>query len=874
MGTAAMEETDYFELSALAARMLQTNPASLIRFEKVRLQLIAFGVRKGDERIPLWVAPILCTTPEARRAFFEEMPSRQPLPKEASNDSREEKGGDRSTARKDKDLKPFERKRPGLYAAMMLPIAAISLVPLDQPKTTVITDPVVIPDSNSAAPPPILPTPETDRPEQSRIASMLMAVAPLLAALVYVAWLRRRRRLIRRDRAPAPDISVKLSFATGVDQLFSDRSLRKALGNLRRHRAVASTKLNVPAAIKATIRSGGFPAMRYGFRPRSPDYLILHERESPADHLGLVARLIAKRMSEEHVAHSRYEYFGDPRRLQLIERDIPAGIFPLATVLARHDGARVMLLQESHDCFGEEKSPEWLARIVETERPVLVNPRPRESWGPAEGRLAALGMGIVAPSSGGFVDYADYLNTIGNVRRRLGQANAVRFDLPESLASDRDLLFSNEQPPDDVVAELVLDLNIWLDEGGAYWLRALALFPSIDPGFTVFVGKALSGPDDRELMDEARFIDLARLPWLRAGRMPNWLRGALVRGLTPNQLEAAINAIQAFLLPAEQPEDATSIDFARGGNRKLRKGLLDWLKLHPESILSDQLLIEALNGKPPDKLGIEAPKTLLQNSRRLWAGNEMGAVALGVAATLAVSIWQWPALYPGPPDDIQSNPPPPRETTQDEMDALNAADAALNAAAEAVENAAIAVESEADAVGNGAGASTDAGDPTQVEAPPRSTTIVRTPEPSKVQQSEVPDAGPGNWEAAGQFFIHFDWDSSALSPKAVANLQPAVQAYKEAASRGPRDSVAPVRVLVIGYTDTERSPEYSMALGQRMANSVADYLTKEGVPRQIITIESRGSTAAMAVLGPDVRDLQYRRVEVVIYSLREAPTAN
>ena len=857
-----MDETDYFVLSAIAARRLKTSPATLIRFETIRLQLAAHGIRPDDKRIPLWIAPILCTTPETRRLFLEGFPEEQADVAQPSTKRPGSAAAESHTIRKSATRRQIGWRPASLLASVLaIPIAALFLLPLISHEPQGVNRPVEVPTTNSSQANSSLQSPPTQTlPDESNVTIWLLLGVPALIAIGYIVWLRRRRRTIRRDNAPAPDRSVKLAFATGLQNLFTERSLRKALGNLRRHRPVVSTKLNIPAAIRATIRSAGFPQMHYGFRPRSPDYLMLNERESPADHLTLIGRLIAKRMTEEHVAHSQFEYFGDPRRLQLIERDAPGGVFPLTTVLARHDGARVMLFQESHDCFADESCPEWLSRIAETERPALLNPRARDGWGPAESRLTALGLGIFPPSLGGIVDYGDYLSATDNVRRRLTRSNKIRFDLPESLARNRDQMLDNEPPLADLVIELVADIDFWLDEQGSYWLRALALFPYVDPGLTVFLGVALVDGGGKSLMDEARFIDLARLPWLRAGRMPDWLRRALVRGLTPSQLETATNAIQAFLLPADQPEGANAIDFSRGEDRGLRKRLLDWLKLTPESVLSEQLLIEALKGRSPDQFGLEAPKALLYHSRSLWTSNEARAVALAIVATIGIGVWQRSSLFPEdtikqteieqPPAIVPTKTPPVQPVVKQPERVPPVNPSTTSPAAEPPAPSKIAPTVEPSIQSQTAPAI----DPTarSQTAPP-----VEPPAPA----IDFRDLGP--------FYISFDSDGAVLTPGAQATLNRVAEGYfmviKSSDTRNPEL----IRIGLRGRTGPEQR-EQSWILAKGMVDSARAYLSSLGIPPRAMIDEMPETISEKGV-----RNSQIRQLAIVFYSVERAPpTAN
>jgi peptidoglycan-associated lipoprotein len=68
--------------------------------------------------------------------------------------------------------------------------------------------------------------------------------------------------------------------------------------------------------------------------------------------------------------------------------------------------------------------------------------------------------------------------------------------------------------------------------------------------------------------------------------------------------------------------------------------------------------------------------------------------------------------------------------------------------------------------------------------------------------------------------VHFDFDRYSLRPEAVRVLEQAVSAMKTDAS---------LRLTVEGHTCSIGTAEYNLALGERRAQAVRDYLTQNGV---------------------------------------------
>lgn len=109
--------------------------------------------------------------------------------------------------------------------------------------------------------------------------------------------------------------------------------------------------------------------------------------------------------------------------------------------------------------------------------------------------------------------------------------------------------------------------------------------------------------------------------------------------------------------------------------------------------------------------------------------------------------------------------------------------------------------------------------------------------------------------AARSYLVFFDWDKATLTDRARAVV-------KEAAEASTR--VAYTRIEVNGYADTSGTKQYNQGLSVRRAQAVAAELVKLNVPRQAITIQGYGDTKLLIPTGPNTREPQNRRVEIVI----------
>jgi outer membrane protein OmpA-like peptidoglycan-associated protein len=105
------------------------------------------------------------------------------------------------------------------------------------------------------------------------------------------------------------------------------------------------------------------------------------------------------------------------------------------------------------------------------------------------------------------------------------------------------------------------------------------------------------------------------------------------------------------------------------------------------------------------------------------------------------------------------------------------------------------------------------------------------------------------------FQIFFDWDKATLTDRAR-------QIVREAAEASTK--VQTTRIEVNGYTDTSGSAQYNQGLSVRRAEAVAAELVKDGVARNIISIQGFGQTHLLVPTADGVREPQNRRVEIIL----------
>lgn len=103
--------------------------------------------------------------------------------------------------------------------------------------------------------------------------------------------------------------------------------------------------------------------------------------------------------------------------------------------------------------------------------------------------------------------------------------------------------------------------------------------------------------------------------------------------------------------------------------------------------------------------------------------------------------------------------------------------------------------------------------------------------------------------------VNFDFDSATLKPEAKYTLDQAVSKVQDNSA---------VDIRIIGHTDSIGSNEYNQGLSERRAQSVADYMTDNGVDASKLSIEGRGEQEPIADNATKEGRAENRRVDFIV----------
>lgn len=141
-----------------------------------------------------------------------------------------------------------------------------------------------------------------------------------------------------------------------------------------------------------------------------------------------------------------------------------------------------------------------------------------------------------------------------------------------------------------------------------------------------------------------------------------------------------------------------------------------------------------------------------------------------------------------------------------------------------------------------------------------------TPDPIMPKPAYVPPPPPKpivrvlNLNESGG--SNFAFDSANLTDKAQGQLSGFVNNVKSS-------NVSPTSITVVGHTDSIGKEAYNQGLSERRANSVASYLTSQGMNRGIMNVSGRGETQPVASNKTKAGRAQNRRVDIRVTGQRK-----
>jgi hypothetical protein len=591
----------------------------------------------ADDDLALWLAPVFCSTAQQQRAFPGIVAdwariALAPAPPKQDIGNHGPGGGDVAIA----DPLPWRLRASAFarkHAAALLLLLALALAGAVGALRLIDRDgdagagaggataagSTTVPAEPAGAAQATAPQPEASVASSAGLQAALAAAAclPLLAWLLLAS---RRRGFLERQPARQDHVALHLRGAQ-IAAMKSWRGELAFLGRvLRRRVTVSSPELDVPATVAHYARTGMPSRLFFGSR-HEPEYLVLIDSAGAVDHFARIAEeLVATLHRDTDVNVEVFVFQSDPRLLRHLSlqpgRVSGAPAVSLDGLVGRFPQSRMLVFSDGRELISPMSGQPvaWLPMLLRWPHVALITPRPRAQWSVREDMLLKAGLDIVPLDSAGLVLLGEILTAQQGMRPAATPADARAT--PVYL---RDLagLLDTVAPPLSEEGGLLAALRRDLGPRGFVWLCACAIYPEIQWGLTLTLGRALL-KEERERAD--LLVTLSALPWLRRGYMPDWLREQLLDALDADDAAVARQAIAAYLARVadgvEPAADADDIQIGhtpqRGFWRDVGAGLAAMLRARPApAVREDRVYLRFMCGKPA-QLAVSAGDRIAQ----------------------------------------------------------------------------------------------------------------------------------------------------------------------------------------------------------------------------------------------------------------------
>jgi beta-lactam-binding protein with PASTA domain len=440
---------------------------------------------------------------------------------------------------------------------------------------------------------------------------LLAGSVPLVAAAFWCAWALYRRRLVleRRTSRETQDLA-HVRLAEPKHNLYRGETFVRARIEARRRQAAAEGELDLDATVDRTIRRLGFFSPVFRPRSRLPAYLALVDRAGFHDQQARLVEEFLDRLREGGVAVDSYTFDRDPR-LCTPSRGSDGTYRSLWELSSLHAEHRLLVFGDgvglANPVTGRVAA--WTEGFSPWSERALLTPVPACHWTAHEVELAGAGFRVVPFTPAGLRLFVQSLQPT-ELRPALLE---WRAPYPPLLAEQPARWRERIRPRQEELDELCWQLRAYLGPDGFRWFCGLAVYPEIDWFFTLYIGLGLRTVEGLPLLSEEPLLALARLPWLRLGYMPDWLRLRLVSELGEEDGRTVRGLLENLLrLRLESPGSRFQLDVALApatpGGRRWRRFFTDLLRTEPsDSPLQDFVFVEFLLGKRPKKLQVRAP---------------------------------------------------------------------------------------------------------------------------------------------------------------------------------------------------------------------------------------------------------------------------
>ena len=424
----------------------------------------------------------------------------------------------------------------------------------------------------------------------------------LLGAWIVAPGGRRSGYVSRRQVSARPKFTDLLLSAKD-ENLFGDFASPRRLQPLRRPRLTASNEINVEACIPRMLENAGFFDPVFRQRMVAPDHLVLIDRRNGSDHIARCGQALVEAMQAANVYVDAYWFDRDPRRLF---RSLDAPSISLEEVAGRHGDHRLIFIASGEGLFDWASGAiePWAAMLRQFPRRVMLTPVARELWGYREQAIfTALDITILPLSAAAVPHMVDTL-AAEELPRPAAPAAAppseTRAELElADLLEERPVRWIMSSPPTQAEQdELMLHLQRALPTMERRWLAACAVYPQLVWKLTLFLGAHLRRHEGQRRPFVDQLVAIARLPWLRTGSIPLWIRERLTQLMDESEYRSVERMLsQLFMTTLRPVRSGVALAIGRDGTEQRSAS----------SDVRDEVLIDFLSRPPSERTSTRLP---------------------------------------------------------------------------------------------------------------------------------------------------------------------------------------------------------------------------------------------------------------------------
>ena len=352
----------------------------------------------------------------------------------------------------------------------------------------------------------------------------------------------KRKKLVaeiaaRKNIFPLWKLAPGLLESTTTGNLFFN-----LLNKLRRRTPDDFYRLNIPKTVDHTVKKAGMVEFQYDVQTRPPEYILLVDGASHANHLSKLFELLVGHFKANEVYIERF--FLHPENELCYNEAFPNGM-PLAALQERFYNSKLLLLAAAYEPQEKffAKLSTWQNTFDNWEDAALLLPVPVLAKASLDHNLQEVFTLVPATLEG-----IDHL-----LEQQTGRASKVNRSAEEVRQLSEEIA--------GLERDFVPFLAKYFSPTLLTWVAGCAIYPSLHWSLTTRIGQLLTN-QEADLLSLENLFGLTTIPWFINGEIPESARAELIDHINQTQpgLYDRLNSEIANLLQNETLFDEATIE--------------------------------------------------------------------------------------------------------------------------------------------------------------------------------------------------------------------------------------------------------------------------------------------------------------------------